>query len=213
MLKKTIQYKDLDGNTLVEDFYFNLTKAELAETDLVDGADSMRTLLEKLIAEKENRKILALFKELLSSTVGRRSTDGKRFIKNDEARSAFMDSEAYSEVIMEFFSNADSVVEFFKAVVPEEVRNSVPKELPKNFDELAKMQMQKPVETAELPSEDESNGATPEVIEKQKTLAEYTDDELKALPIELFKRLMGTNWDNLPKRVLVIAMQRQVLGS
>ena len=31
MLKKTIAYKDYDNNERVEDFYFNLSKAEILE--------------------------------------------------------------------------------------------------------------------------------------------------------------------------------------
>ena len=29
MLKKTITYEDYNGNTITEDFYFNLSKAEV----------------------------------------------------------------------------------------------------------------------------------------------------------------------------------------
>jgi hypothetical protein len=31
MLKKTITYTDYNGNKLTEDFYFNLSRAEIAE--------------------------------------------------------------------------------------------------------------------------------------------------------------------------------------
>lgn len=34
MYKKTITYTDYDGNERTEDFYFNLTKAEIAEMEL-----------------------------------------------------------------------------------------------------------------------------------------------------------------------------------
>ena len=33
MLKKTITYTDYDGNERTEDFYFNISKAELAELE------------------------------------------------------------------------------------------------------------------------------------------------------------------------------------
>ncbi len=32
MLKKTVKYEDLDGNEVVEDFHFHMTKAEILET-------------------------------------------------------------------------------------------------------------------------------------------------------------------------------------
>ena len=34
MLKKTIKYTDYDGNEREEDFYFNLSKAEITEMEL-----------------------------------------------------------------------------------------------------------------------------------------------------------------------------------
>ena len=34
MLKKTIKYTDYDGNEREEDFYFNLSKAEVTEMEL-----------------------------------------------------------------------------------------------------------------------------------------------------------------------------------
>ena len=46
MLKKTITYTDYNGNERTEDFYFNLTKAEVVEmemstsgglTEMIDG--------------------------------------------------------------------------------------------------------------------------------------------------------------------------------
>ena len=38
MLKKTIQFQDFNGNSRTEDFYFNLTQAEVTELELsVDG--------------------------------------------------------------------------------------------------------------------------------------------------------------------------------
>ena len=43
MFKKTITYTDFNGNERTEDFYFHLSKAELAEMDL-SKAGSRRTL-------------------------------------------------------------------------------------------------------------------------------------------------------------------------
>jgi len=34
MLKKSITYSDLDGNSVTDDFYFNLSKSELVEMEL-----------------------------------------------------------------------------------------------------------------------------------------------------------------------------------
>ena len=51
MLKKTISYTDYDGNQRTEDFYFNLSKAEITEMELsMEGG--MRAYIKRIIAAK-----------------------------------------------------------------------------------------------------------------------------------------------------------------
>ena len=57
MLKKTITYSDYNGNERTEDFYFNLTKAEVTEMELsVDGG--LAQMLENIVNSKDNKEIL-----------------------------------------------------------------------------------------------------------------------------------------------------------
>ena len=54
MLKKSIKYTDYNGVERVEDFYFNLSKAEVAEMELsVDGG--MSAMLEKIVETNNNK--------------------------------------------------------------------------------------------------------------------------------------------------------------
>ena len=53
MLKKTMTYTDYDGVTRTEDFYFNLTQAEVAEMEMsVDGG--LTKLINRITAAKES---------------------------------------------------------------------------------------------------------------------------------------------------------------
>ena len=55
MLKKTITYTDYDGNERTEDFYFNISKAELTELQFsVKGG--LKNILEKAVKEKEKEE-------------------------------------------------------------------------------------------------------------------------------------------------------------
>ena len=51
MLKKTITYTDYDGHERVEDFYFNLSKAEVAEMEMSEYG-GLSNLLKKIVQEK-----------------------------------------------------------------------------------------------------------------------------------------------------------------
>ena len=88
MLKKTITYEDYDGNKRTEDFYFNLSKAEIMEMELsVSGG--MTQMLNRIVAERDGEKIIKTFKEIILKAYGEKSPDGKRFIKSEELSTAF----------------------------------------------------------------------------------------------------------------------------
>ena len=81
MLKETRTYKDFDGKERTEDFYFNLSKAELMELEAsVDGGwlNSMK----RIISAQNNPAIMREFKNMILSSYGEKSPDGKRFIKS-----------------------------------------------------------------------------------------------------------------------------------
>jgi hypothetical protein len=117
MLKKTMTYIDYDGNERVEDFYFNLTKAELAEMQMSESG-GLAKMLEKIVAEKDSKRIVEIFKDLVLKSYGEKSSDGKRFIKTQELRDAFSQTEAYSDLFMELASSAEKASAFVNGVVP-----------------------------------------------------------------------------------------------
>lgn len=120
MLKKTITFNDLDGNPVTEDFYFNLTKAELAEMELSEKG-GLTAHLKRVIAateDGEGSQIIATFKDIIMRAVGRRSEDGRRFVKNQDIRDDFLQTEAYSEMFMELCTNATAASDFVKAILP-----------------------------------------------------------------------------------------------
>ena len=120
MLKKKITYTDYDGNERTEGFYFNLTKTEVVDMETgVDGG--MQKMLEKIVAEKDNRRIMETFKEIVARAYGEKSADGKRFVKSHELSEAFMQTEAYSELFMELLTNATSASVFINGILPQEL--------------------------------------------------------------------------------------------
>lgn len=117
MLKKTIKYTDYDGNEREEDFYFNLSKAEVTEMEL-SKEGGMSEYIKKISAAQNAPELIKLFKEIIMKSYGEKSLDGKRFIKNKELTEAFIQTEAYSELFVELASNADEAVKFINGIMP-----------------------------------------------------------------------------------------------
>ena len=117
MLKKTITYTDYEGNERTEDFYFNLSKAELMEMEL-SSSGGMEKYIRRIISERDNAKIVAIFKELVLKAYGVKSDDGKRFIKSQQLRDEFSQTEAYSDLFFELATNADAAADFVNGIIP-----------------------------------------------------------------------------------------------
>ena len=117
MLKKTITYTDFNGKQRTETFYFNLTKAEVAEMEAtVDGGFS--TMLEKIVASNDPKRIVETFKDLVLRAYGEKSDDGRRFMKTPEIKQAFAETEAYSEIFMELAMDAKAAADFVNGIMP-----------------------------------------------------------------------------------------------
>jgi hypothetical protein len=131
MLKKSIEYVDYEGNSRTEDFYFNLTKAECLEMELSLEGGLSKTV-ERIVAAQDNKQIMEIFKELILKAYGEKSPDGRRFVKTQEIRDGFAQTEAYSELFIELATNADAAAIFVNGITPVMAPTPVPSpEIPK----------------------------------------------------------------------------------
>ena len=111
MRKETITYTDYNNVTRTEDFFFNLNEAEL--TALQYGVDGgMKEMLERIVKSNDNKQIMACFHDLIAKSYGEKSPDGRRFIKSEELSEAFMQTEAYNELMLRFMTDANYSAEF-----------------------------------------------------------------------------------------------------
>lgn len=117
MLKRTITYEDYDGNTHTEDFYFNLSKAELIEIE-ASTPGGVAAKLEKISKDNNGAEIIKTFKDIILKSYGVKSEDGKRFIKSEEISRAFEETEAYSELFYELALDADKAAAFVNGIMP-----------------------------------------------------------------------------------------------
>lgn len=117
MLKKTVTYTDYNGVERTEDFYFNLTKAEVMEMEM-STAGGLAETIQRIVAAQDAPAIIKIFKELVLKAYGEKSPDGKRFIKSDAIAEAFSQTEAYSDIFMELATDADAAAKFVNGIVP-----------------------------------------------------------------------------------------------
>ena len=117
MLKKAITYVDYNGVERTENFYFNLTKAEVMEMEM--GTEGGFTeMIEKIVAAKDAPSIIKVFKDLILKAYGEKSSDGKRFMKSEDISTAFSQTEAYSQLFMELSTNDKAASDFVNGIMP-----------------------------------------------------------------------------------------------
>ena len=132
MLAKPITYTDYNGVERTETFYFNLSQAELIDMQL-GGKDGLYpNKLQKMIDNHDAAEIVATIKEFVLKSYGEKTDDGKRFIKSPEISEAFMQTEAYSQLITELLSDDAKSSEFILGIMPQALREAAVAEMNKN---------------------------------------------------------------------------------
>src|SRR5678815_4009297 len=139
MLKKTMTYEDLNGNQVTEDFYFALSKAELAELEITGGPEGFSGMLARIATEEDTKEMLRIFKDIIKMTVGRKSEDGKRFEKTEQITLEFMQCPAYSDLLMTFYTDSGAAAEFISGCVPSDLAAVVDAEIGKQNVEVVEL--------------------------------------------------------------------------
>lgn len=127
MLKKTVTYIDYNDVERTEDFYFNLSKAELLDMELTT-VGGFADYIQKIINAKDQAQLIKLFKRIVLEAFGEKSEDGRRFIKSKELSEAFSQTEAYVIIYMECVSDDKKAAEFINGILPKDMREEVEKQ-------------------------------------------------------------------------------------
>lgn len=117
MFKKTITYKDYNDEERTEDFYFNLSRAEVTEMEL-STEGGLGATIERITKAKDVPAIVAIFKDLILRSYGQKSPDGKRFIKSKALSEEFSQTEAYSALFMELATDSNMASAFINEILP-----------------------------------------------------------------------------------------------
>ena len=124
MFKKKVTYTDYNGQERTEDFYFNLSRSELImlESTTPGGYAAM---LQRIIDSKDQRQLMNEFTNLIKMSYGVKSEDGKHFIKNEEVVNDFLNSAAFDQMFLEFFTEENAASDFANGVLPSSMNNDI----------------------------------------------------------------------------------------
>lgn len=198
MIKRDIKYTDYNDIEQTETFYFNFTKLEVAETELELGG--IEETMNRLTETSDIKAAYHLFKDLLLSAYGRKTPDGKHFEKEDEngrpLAKQLENSPALGELIIDLMADVNDAAAFFRGMLPKDAQRAA---------------MEADVKTPELPT-------APPVLynanaeEKEKSVTDYSKEELLQMDQKLFDHLAGTDprkMQDLRPDLLAIAYQRK----
>lgn len=122
MLKQNVKYLDFDGIEQNETLYFNLNRMELIALQARYGKDDMAKYIEKVVSEEDYQKMYDLLKDIVLTSYGVRSEDGKRLIKNDQIREEFETSLAYEALIEDFHDDEGATLNNFITGITSHIR-------------------------------------------------------------------------------------------
>ncbi len=130
MIKKTIEYTDLNGDKIKEELYFNMSTVDLtrfvarysdysniARDDEESSAKALQQYIDKLVQSKDMPKMIEFLEDMILTSYGEKSQDGRRFVKSRRVREDFEYSIAYSTLFTELFADQDKMQKFISGII------------------------------------------------------------------------------------------------
>ena len=155
MLVKAIPYEDYNGNKKTKNFYFNLTRSEIAKMHLYEDG-GLDQKIKKMVESGSNREVFKYFEDFVLSCYGEKSADGEEFIKNEEIREKFRNHPAYDVLFMEFIEGGDTAMStFINSVVPTDMAEQMKKADPEALNKLVGFKV---IENKEVNPEGKTEG-------------------------------------------------------
>lgn len=132
MFERKFKFEGFDGKMYEDTWGFYLSKADLLEIQLGTfvGLDA---LMKRLIETKNGKEIMAIVKEIILKAVGHTSPDGRKFLRNDELRDEFQQTDAYSQLFSELVTDPEKVLDFIFGAVPKEIGEKMREEREKEL--------------------------------------------------------------------------------
>ena len=119
MITREVTYIDYNGAEQTEKYYFDLTVPEMLELSFSSAGDIQSTL-ERLSNSRKVGEIFNIIQTLIFKSVGVKSDDGKRFVKNEEVLNDFKQSRGYESFLMKMMQDTDYASKFIEQLIPQD---------------------------------------------------------------------------------------------
>lgn len=116
MIKKTISYVDFNGTQRKDDYYFHLSVPEATRFAARFGEQGWEAGIKSIVESGDLTEVLDLFEDIILTSYGQKSPDGRTFIKNKEMRENFSNSEAYAQLFEELIMTPDAMTQFAQGI-------------------------------------------------------------------------------------------------
>lgn len=128
MIKKTLTYKDYEGQEHTKDFYFSMNQTEFAllNNSLPGGFEFY---LQKIQQDHDETKLLELLTMFIVEGYGERLMDGLGFSKEDlngrKLGKLFLSTEACDNLITELLEKENNIGLFLTGMLPASIQGKV----------------------------------------------------------------------------------------
>ena len=120
MQRVTVTYEDFDGNSVQEELFFNLSKAELIRMEL-DNSVPLSVMASRVQENPGGTDSYRFATYLITKAYGMRSADGRRFHKSAEQTADFETSPAYDALLEKFMEDVDFAAGFIGGILPKDL--------------------------------------------------------------------------------------------
>lgn len=116
MIKKTISYVDFNGTERNDDYYFHLSIPEATRFAARFGEQGWEAGIKQIVDDGDLEEVLSLFEDIILTSYGQKSPDGRTFEKSKEMKDKFSNSEAYAQLFEELVTSEDAMTQFVKGI-------------------------------------------------------------------------------------------------
>lgn len=126
MLRKDIRFTNFNDEEVTGTYFFHLSKADLIRME-VEMPGGLSGYLTQIVEAKNDQALMSVIEKLILDSYGVKSEDGMRFIKNQEVRDSFAQTNAYSELLMELSTDEEAANQFIQGIVPHNLKADLAK--------------------------------------------------------------------------------------
>lgn len=127
MLTREFTYDDFDGKSVTETWYFHLSKPDIIKFD-ADYKEGLTGILTEMTKTQDKKTILEMFEKIVRLAVGKKSEDGRRFVKTEALADEFFQTPAWEQLFMDLLQGTMDGAEFIKGIMPRDLDANISNE-------------------------------------------------------------------------------------